>query len=121
MAVRVAAVAAGRDAARAVHPLSGGRKSLAQLLFDAAGFATAELHRLRQLPAARRRPDLLAGADEQPLVRARHDSVVDRARASDGGLGERAPPRPCVPAARVFHADGIADDRRREHLAFLLY
>ena len=35
----------------------------------------------RQLPAARRRPDLLAGAGQQPLVRARHDPAVDRARA----------------------------------------
>ena len=39
------------------------------------------VRRARQLRAARRRPDLLAGAVQQPLVRARHDPAVDRARA----------------------------------------
>jgi sn-glycerol 3-phosphate transport system permease protein len=48
---------------------------------------------------------------EQPLVRDRHDPGVDRARASDGGVGERQGRRPRRVAPRVFHADGAADDR----------
>src|SRR6185437_13907269 len=121
MALRLAAVAAGRDAARAVHALSGDREPLAQLLFDAEGLASGDVHRPRQLSRADRRPDLLAGAVEQPLVRARHDPAIDRARAADGGMGEWPSSGTRVPAARLLHTDGVADDRRREHLALLLY
>jgi hypothetical protein len=41
-----------------------------------------------------------------------HDPGVDRARAADGRVGARQDRRPRVPAARLLHADGAADDRR---------
>ena len=48
---------------------------------------------LEQLRLARRRPDLLEGAGQQLLVRARHHPDLDRDRHADGDVGER-------PAAR---------------------
>ena len=46
---------------------------------------------------------------------------VDRARAADGGLGQRQDRRARLPAPRVLHADGAADDRGGQHLALLLH
>src|SRR5690606_14635020 len=75
----------------------------------------------RELPADARGRRLLAGAVEQPLVRARHDSDVDRAGDRDGAVGEREDRGPRLPAARLFHADRAADDRGGQHLALLLH
>jgi sn-glycerol 3-phosphate transport system permease protein len=50
-------------------------------------------------------PIFWQGARQQPLVRARHDSRVDGPRAADGGVGQRPPRGPRIPAARVLHAD----------------
>ena len=90
-------------------------------LFDTQRRAPCALRRPRQLPAARRGPDLLAGVHEQRLVCARHDSSVDRACIVDGDMGEPEDRRARIPAPRVFHADDPADDRGRQHLALLLH
>ena len=88
---------------------------------DAQGRAAGGVRRRRQLPAARRRPDLLAVAHQQSLVRAGHDSRGRRARAADGDLGQRPARRTRLPAARLLHADDPADDRGGQHLALLLH
>ena len=90
VALRLAAASAGSGIARAVHAFSGGRDAVAQLPVDAEGCATGGIRRHRQLSATRRRPDFLEGADQQSVVRRRNDSAGDRARAADGGLGQRA-------------------------------
>src|SRR6185312_2982362 len=118
---RLAAAAAGDGAARVVHALPGNRQPLPQRLLDPEGRAAGVVHRARQLPQPRRRPDLLAGASQQPHLRGRHDPAVDRAGAADGRLGQRPHRRQGLPAARLFHADDPADDRGRQHLALLLH
>ena len=67
------------------------------------------------------RPDLLEGAGQQFLVRARHRPDLDRAGAADGAVGQPQHARPRLPAACLFHADRAADDRGRQHLAVLLH
>ena len=122
MALRLAAAAAGGGAARALHALPGGRDALAQLPLDAEGqprpAVFVGLDNYRQLVDD---PIFWQALVEQPLVRARHDSGVDRARAADGGVGQRPHRGPRLPAPRVLHADGAADDRGRQHLALLLH
>src|SRR5215472_15748113 len=121
MALWLAAPAAGRGASRSLHALSRRCDRVAQLLLHAEGRAAARVCRRRQLRAARRRPDLLAGAVEQPVVRGGDDSAVDRARATDGSVGQRQASRPRPAAARLLHADGAADDRGGQYLALLIY
>ncbi len=121
MVVRLAAAAAGGVASRAVHALPCRRHVLARLPVDTKRQSSGRMGGPRQLPATHRRSDLLAGAREQPLVCARHDSAVDRARAADGDLGQRQRRGSRAPASRLLHADGAADDRSGQHLALLLH
>jgi len=121
VALRLAAADARDGAARVVHALPRDREPLAQLFLHAARQPARGLRRARPLSPALRRSDLLAGAVEQPLVRGRYHSAVDRARVADGALGQRSHRGPGFPAPCLFHADDPSDDRRGEHLAFLLY
>ena len=83
--------------------------------------AARGLRRPRQLPRDGRGPDVLAGALEQRLVRARHDPAVDRARAAMALWVNSRLTGTRLPAPGLLHADGAADDRGREHLAVLLH
>src|SRR5262249_28825172 len=121
VALRLVAIAAGGCAARTVHALPDARHAVAQLPVDAERGAAGGLRRARQLFAARRRPHLLAGTVEQPVVRGLHHPVVDRTRVADGGVGQRQDRRPRLPATRLLHSDRAADDRGGEYLAVLLY
>ena len=75
----------------AVHALSGGRDPLAQLLSRrrraARPPAFVGLDNYRALVDD---PVFWQALSQQPLVRARHDPAVDRARAADGAVGQRA-------------------------------
>src|SRR5437667_5437589 len=121
MALRMAVAAAGRGSARTLHALPDGGNAVAQLLLHPSECTAGSVHRSGELPAAHRRRDLLAGAQQQSLVCRRHHSVVDRARASDGGMGQRQHRWSRLSPARVLHADRAADDRGGEHLALFLY
>ena len=116
----LAAAVAGGRAADCVHAFSDIGDDPAFLLHHAPQRQRG-LRRPRQLPLDGRRSDLLAGAGQQFLVRARHDSDLDRAGPADGDLGQPQHARTRLPAPCLFHAHRAADDCGRQHLAVFLH
>ena len=100
---------------------AGGRDRRRQLLLDAAGQRGRGLRRPRQYRHDDRRPDLLAGAGEQPAyapitVPLSIALALAMALWVNGHITGRG-----RAAAGVLHADRAADGRGRQHLAVLLH
>src|SRR5690625_2153986 len=118
---RLAALCPGGGDADPFRLHADGRDLLAELLFTRHRAAALALHRPRQLRGDDRRSGLLAGGEELPLVCGRYHSDLDRNRSGHGALGEFEAAGAHPRAHGLLHADDPADDRRRQHLAVILY